>query len=200
MSKKITASCTLLCLLTLALPAGVFAGGEYKANLYQDLNKNGKPDNNEKSGGGWKENQNISYEGFVPCGNNVCANGIMKDSKCEPPGTLIEGKTNPCQLCHAFVMANGMISYLLINIVPILAVFMLVIGGVMFYFGGANPGLLGKAKTLIKGIVIGLFLIYGAYMIIGIFLAVLGAAEISTIKGIFKHGVFSVKCPIDIPY
>ena len=73
---------------------------------------------------------------------------------------------------------------------------MIVIGGIMLYFGGAKPELIGRAKTLFKSVGTGLFLIYGAFMVLGVFLTVLGAADMSPVKNIFQNGVFSINCPI----
>lgn len=138
----------------------------------------------------------VCYDGFVPCGKEVWYGTMGPGGKCQ--GTLSE-KPLQCQLCHFFVMIDGMIDYLLVKIIPPVAVLMIVIMGVMYYFGGAKPELLSRSKTVIKTIIIGLALIYGAYMIIGIFLSVLGASKVEQVKDIFDKGVFSVNCPIDGP-
>jgi len=146
----------------------------------------------------------IYYEGIVPCGKDVLkcdtwdtADGIVEEKdRC----TLPEKINMHCQLCHSFVMIDGIIDYVLISIIPYVTVLMLVIGGIMFYFGGTKPELLGKSKTLFKGVAIGLVLIYGSYMIVGFFLSVLGAAEINTIQNAFdaEEGVFKINCPIEV--
>lgn len=173
-----------------------------------------------KDGKGVGNPRDVCYEGIVPCGKNVvvCSEGDAKCRKCNPdaPGfdpmepdkcsesdkICVNGvqQNMHCQLCHSFVMIDGIIDYVLINIIPYITVLMLVIGGVMFYFGGAKPELLGKSKTLFKGVIIGLVLIYGAYMIVGFFLTVLGAADINPIGEAFDAdtGVFKVNCPIEI--
>lgn len=148
------------------------------------------------------ETKEVCYEGLVPCGKPVMLGGELKNGKCSGGAmTKKDGKEAPlhCQLCHFFVMIDGIIDFVLTDVVPPVAVLMLVIGGVMFYFGGGKPELLGRAKTLLKAVVIGLLLIYGAYMIVGIFLSVLGAAEVESVKGVFEHGVFSIKCLVELP-
>ncbi len=162
-----------------------------------------------------KDGPKVEYEGFVPCGKCVCpvdkavaidnlpdlvADNTKKFCVAGPTATC----PNPevflhCQLCHFFVMADNAIDYLMIDIIPILAVLMLIIGGVMFYFSGANPGLMGRAKTLLKSIVIGIFLIYGAYMVVNYFLVIVGAAKVNPVTSVFQNGVFSIKCPIEMP-
>jgi len=134
----------------------------------------------------------VCYEGFVPCGKMVIKNGNVENGKCEGgEGVLID-----CQLCHIFIMINNIVSFLLINIVPPLAVLMIVIGGVMFYAGGGKPDLIDKAKKLLLGVVIGLFLIYGAYLIIGLFLSILGATNWQPFADWADMGVFSINCPL----
>lgn len=142
----------------------------------------------------------VFYDGIVPCGKAVTVKEW--DSIAEKCTDVIvaENKIVHCQLCHSFIMIDGIIDYVLINIIPYITVLMIVIGGVMFYFGGAKPDLLGKSKTLFKGVIIGLVLIYGAYMIVGIFLSVLGAAKINPIKDAFNSntGVFTIDCPVKL--
>lgn len=148
----------------------------------------------------------LHYQGFVPCGQcvkieggDLSANHTDTQQCGVPADSPTDTKYVHCQLCHLFVMIDEMIAFVLINIVPPLAVLMFVIGGIMFYFGGAKPELLSRGRTLIKTVAIGLALIYGAYMIIGIALTLLGAASIGPVKEVFQHGVFSIQCSINIP-
>ncbi len=160
--------------------------------------------------------QDVRYTGFVPCGKCVEVSGAgfnipntWSPEKIEDFKKLAEercgDKSDPlrqiylhCQLCHFFVMIDGIISFVLIYIVPPLAVLMLVAGGLMLYFGGVNPNLLTRGKTLMKGVLIGLALVYGAYMIVGIILTIIGAADVNPIKSIFNEGVFSIDCAVKL--
>ncbi|MEK9153204.1 MAG: hypothetical protein AAB723_01225 [Patescibacteria group bacterium] len=148
----------------------------------------------------------VCYEGMVPCGKNVRVETFT------PPSTVTWNPTNKaceggrpaiinCQLCHFFVMIDGLMDFLLVDIVPYITIAMLVIGGVMFYFRGFKQGLQKSAIDLFKSVVIGLFLIYGAYMLVGIFLMVIGSATINPIKDVFdsSNGVFSILCPVEVP-
>ena len=203
MLKKLAAFFLVVLILGMFLPLMVSAG-HYKA--FSDI-ENGKPTDTAVE-------STIYYEGIVPCGKKVlkCAEwdtdaNLTERDRCKTAstpaaaGTVSTEEVNMhCQLCHSFVMIDGIIDYVLISIIPYLTVLMLVVGGVMFYFGGAKPELLGKSKTLFKGVVIGLVLIYGSYMIVGFFLSVLGAAEVNPIEDAFDAdiGVFRVNCPIKI--
>ncbi|MDO8524744.1 MAG: pilin [bacterium] len=190
------------------LPNLALADSIYQIQLFKDANLNGIYDpgsnKNEVETG---SPITVCYDGFVPCGKVLCkeldAKGKCKnkDGSCITGLDYKDGKEKPiqCQLCHSFIMVDRAVDYVVTKLVPLLAVLMLVIGGVMFYFGGVRPELLSRAKTLIKGVVIGLVLIYSAYMIVNIFLMVLGASEINSVKDVFSNGVFSVKCPVYVP-
>ena len=133
----------------------------------------------------------IYYEGLVPCGKEV-----LKDPAWDVHNKKYEGGTPlviHCQFCHFFVMVDGIIDFLLINIVPPLAVLMIVAGAIMFYFGGGKPELISKGKTIIKSVAIGLFLIYGAFMIVGTLLTVLGVVEWT---GLTSGNWFKIGCQI----
>lgn len=85
---------------------------------------------------------------------------------------------------------------MLIYIIPYLAVLFLVIGGIYFYFGGGKPECLKTGKDLIKGVFIGLFLIYGSYLLVGTFLDVLGVIDSNLANWATKGSPFSINCMI----
>jgi len=130
----------------------------------------------------------VKYEGLVPCG------------KSEQGPNETEGVTKPCQLCHLFVMLDGIIDFVLIGILPWIVVLMILIAGVMFYFAGGNPSLLLQTKKLITSVVIGLAIILCSYLIIGTVLSVLGVLHWTTLDTWFEgNGVFMIDCPIGEP-
>jgi len=156
----------------------------------------------------------LEYDGLVPCGKCLkvvepigdLAGSVTEEQQylqsvtkqnCDTED-LTEKIYLDCQLCHLFIMLDDLITFVLINIIPPLAILMIIVGGVMFYLGGARPELVGRGRKLVVGVVIGLFLIYGAYMIVGTLLKVVGAAEFGPASKVFKDGVFSIKCPVRI--
>ena len=64
---------------------------------------------------------------LVPC-------GLSGD---DPETSIYENC--PCTLCHFFILFKNIIDFVLIRIVPAVAVLMLVIGGIMFFGAGENP-------------------------------------------------------------
>lgn len=91
-------------------------------------------------------------KGLVPCGTNCC----------------------PCNLCMFFVLIDDILDFLLSKIVPVVAVLMLVIGGVMFLVSTGNPGTITNARRIISSTLIGLAVIYGSFFFVGLVLKWIG--------------------------
>lgn len=92
--------------------------------------------------------------GIVPCGRD-----------CNDPSTAAD-ETVSCGLCHLFVMTNNIIQKIFKWVAPTIAVLMLIIGGALFLFGGAKPDTITRAKGIITSVVIGLLIIFSAWVIV----------------------------------
>jgi len=114
--------------------------------------------------------------GLVPCGTE-------RDPK---TGEI----TNPCEFCHFFVLFKNIIDFLLmprpklnqgIPLVPLIAILMIVIGGVMFMLAHVepigNPAWIPQAQSLMRAVVFGLILIYGAWLIVNLFFQLIGVQQ-----------------------
>ena len=125
------------------------------------------------------------HAGLVPC-------GLSEDDPGQPGDQTVS-----CQLCHLFVMMDNWIDGLLFMVVPPLAVLMIAIGGGMYIISQGNPEMLGRAKKLFTSVVIGLLIIYGAFLIIGTFLWAIGLADWTTqiYQNWWKEGFFEIPCP-----
>lgn len=110
--------------------------------------------------------------GLVPCG----------------PGTGVD-----CELCHLFVLFNNIIQFLMINIIPLLAVLMFVWGGVTFYLAAGDPTGVTKGKNIIKSTLIGLVIVYMAWSLVGIFVTAIGAGEYVGESGVW----YQIDCEVD---
>jgi hypothetical protein len=139
---------------------------------------------------------NVCYEGLVPCGKLLpkITGTNPKDCSTSQNFQLVH-----CTFCHIFLMANSVIAFVLLKFVPPVTVLMIVIGGVMFFLGGAKPDLIQRGKKLIQGVLIGIFLVYGAYFIVGEALTVLGISKHNSLSQVFQKGIFSIQCPIYVP-
>lgn len=100
-------------------------------------------------------------EGLVPCG----------------PGT-----SKPvCTLCDFFEMIARIVDFVLFRIVPALAILMIAVAGVMYivaFLGPeGGPGMINKAKTVLKSVFFGLLIAYGAWLIVNTFFMVVGVSS-----------------------
>ncbi|MDD5146486.1 MAG: pilin [Candidatus Pacebacteria bacterium] len=138
----------------------------------------------------------VCYEGLVPCGKLLpkITGTDPKDCAASQDLQLVH-----CTFCHIFLMANSIIAFVLLKLVPPVTVLMIVIGGVMFFLGGAKPDLIQRGKKLIQGVLIGIFLVYGAYFIVGEVLTVVGISKHNPLSQVFQKGIFSIQCPIQVP-
>lgn len=98
---------------------------------------------------------NCPTEGLVPCGTTDC----------------------PCEFCDFFVMLNRIVKFVMFALVPAVAVLMLIVGGIMFFFGGAKPDTLIRAKGIITSVIIGLVIIFCAWVVVNTVLNMSGLIE-----------------------
>jgi hypothetical protein len=114
--------------------------------------------------------------GLVPCG----------------PGTA----KPTCEFCDLFVLLDNFIDFFFIKIVLPVATLMIVIGGIMFFVAAGNPQKITTAKSILTSVAIGLFLIFGAWLILGLFFQAIGLADWT--KNIYQNwwqkGFFEIPC------
>ena len=103
------------------------------------------------------------------------------------------GGDNPCQFCHIFVLIANIVNYVLTCLVPIIAGLMIIIGGLYLLAAGASPETLGKAKSVITATVIGLVIIFLAWVFLNTVLDFMGIAEWT---GLGTWWEFTDKCPV----
>lgn len=81
---------------------------------------------------------------------------------------------DPCTFCDFFVLFDNIVRFFIGGIVPPVAVLMITIGGIMLFLSSDNPSNINKAKGIFKTVIIGLILIYGAWIIVNMFLTLPG--------------------------
>jgi hypothetical protein len=81
---------------------------------------------------------------------------------------------SPCEFCHFFVMFKNIMDFIFIEIVPPLAVLLIVWGGMLYIFSADNPGNIAKANSIFKSVAISLIIIYGAWLLINLFFQAIG--------------------------
>jgi hypothetical protein len=84
---------------------------------------------------------------------------------------------DPCTLCDFFLMLDRAIDFLIAppgGIVFIVAALILVIGGVMFVVSTGEPEKIATAKKTMTNAVLGLIIIFAAWLFINLFYTVIG--------------------------
>ncbi len=113
----------------------------------------------------------VQARGLVPCGNEAAG---------EPP----------CNFCHLFQLVDNIVDTIIFPIVPVIAVLVIVIGGVYLFFGGPSEKAYTTGKRLIKNAVIGLIIVYVGWVVVGSVIAFivershLGSFNFTATKGI----------------
>jgi len=121
---------------------------------------------------------------IVPCGTEWIDN---PDSS---PGEPAKICINPCNLCHIFELLNNVLAFVLTCLVPIAATIMLVWGGFYFLVSGAKPTDVNKAKRIVTAAVVGLVIIFVAWMFLNTFLTSIGVAEWTGLE----EGWWDIQC------
>ena len=102
---------------------------------------------------------------------------------------------HPCTICDFFKLIQNVINFILFEIVPPLTILIVAIGGFMFVFSYVNPieggpSMIARAKKLFTALALGLLLIYGSWVLINTFFAVIGVASWTGLK----EGWFKINC------
>ena len=103
--------------------------------------------------------QSVNAVGLVPCGN-----GVFDDS-----GNRIE-----CNFCHIFELANNIYKFVVFELVPIVSILMIAIGGFTILISGASkPDMYKKGIDIIKITVVALIIIYASWLVVQFVLGIL---------------------------
>ena len=105
-------------------------------------------------------------DGLVPCG------GLIYDSDGN-----IAGEEPSCELCHIFQLINNIINWVLFVLIPIIAPIFIVIGGIYLLIARGDPGMFSQGKNVLTATVIGLIIVYTAYVLLSTMLSFLGVAD-----------------------
>ncbi|MDD5569444.1 MAG: pilin [Candidatus Pacebacteria bacterium] len=95
-----------------------------------------------------------------------CGNGDPTD-----PGFV------PCDFNAAFCTVNRVVKFILVQVIPPLAVIYFVIAGFLILTAAGNPSKVQQGKQMITYGVIGIILVYGAWIIVYEFVGIIGGAN-----------------------
>ncbi len=94
------------------------------------------------------------------------------------------------KLCHFFVLLRNLVTFVIYILGPLFAVFFLVIAGFLYVFSAEKSSNVQQAKDIMRSVFWGLVIIYGAWLLVSLFLSVMGVAEWTNLK----DGWFVIKC------
>jgi type IV secretory pathway VirB2 component (pilin) len=101
---------------------------------------------------------------------------------------------DPCKLCHLFLMFTDIVGFVMVTLVPPIAVLMLVVAGFnLFIKGTGDPAEMKKGQKAMMTIVIGLVLIYGSWIIVN---TLLSASGLVAWEGLKEGGWNVIGCGI----
>jgi len=112
---------------------------------------------------------------------------------CNTPLVPCGGPANPCKLCHFFVLFTNIVNFVLFCIVPPLAALMIAIGGFYLIFSGENPENVKKGGGIIKATLIGLLIVFSAWLVVNLFFQLIGVADWTGLKSWWQ-----INCPINL--
>ncbi len=107
-------------------------------------------------------------------------------------GGLLEGvPKDPSQmsLCHIFLVMKNVINFLFFTLLLPTAICLAIYISIMYYFGGDDPGKILKAQKTFKSMLIGIFIMFSAWLFVNLFMQMIGVAD----PGL-KDGWFIMKC------
>jgi len=159
---------------------------------------------------GFAQAQAAASTGLVPCGGfELDADGNRITMPLTSPVPAGWGKISntemaklqpACQLCHIFVLVQNILNIFLFPFVPIIGALLLVIGGFLFFVGGASPAQVGRGRTIITATLIGIVIIYTSWLLVNTFLGFIG---VSSFTGFFndpatsqEEGWWQIDCPV----
>jgi len=109
---------------------------------------------------------------------------------CEGPIVPCGGAGGPCQFCDIFVLIDNIIKLILTCLAPIAVGLMIVIGGFYFLAAGPSPEKVNQAKSVITAAIIGLVIVFIAWIFLNTFLDMIGVATWTGLGNWWK-----ISCP-----
>lgn len=96
----------------------------------------------------------IVFAGLVPCGLD----------RNDP--TTSWNDTLPCNFCDIFVLLHNIFWFITINLAAPLSVLLFMIGAFILMFSGANEGWKTRAKSILRGTLIGVIIVLLSWVIV----------------------------------
>ncbi len=119
-----------------------------------------------------QNNANADDACLQDAGLNVCGGFVPCGRMANNPNTPWDD-TATCDFCHIAVLLNLFMDFL-VSMALIISILAIVFTGFLFITSGGNPENRNKAKSYFKGIMIGFFVIFLAWLLIDFLFIVWG--------------------------
>lgn len=103
-----------------------------------------------------------------------------------------------CTLCDFFSLAQNIFNFVAIQLVPVVAILLIFWGGYTFLISSGSPAGITKGKSILKNTVIGLVIVYTAYLAAS-YLVTFLAGERSLAGSSFTPSGFVIQCSANPP-
>lgn len=131
--------------------------------------------------------QAVSWLPLVPC-------GVSNDNPDTP-----QDETQPCNQCDLFRLLKNIIDFVLMGLMPPLAMILFVWGGFLILMGGANPSLISQGKTIFWNTVMGVAIISSSWLITNTIIRSIAADNIAPEWWKFECRVGTAVSPTPTP-
>jgi hypothetical protein len=98
----------------------------------------------------------------------------------------------PCQICHLFVMLDRLVRFVFVYLIFPIATLLIVISGGMLIFSAGDSGRLSQGKSIFFSTLIGLLIIFSAWLLVNLFMTGIGMADWVG-RG---EGWYRIRCPV----
>ncbi len=149
-----------------------------------NANETNSYDLNVTDSGGDTRNLKVSYEGLVPCGRCLDAEGEFYSLWLDDLHNCDRSEDEtyiPCDLCHGFIIFDHIISFFLGTLIPIAAMIVIIISGILLMTTGwRGPDKVNKVKKALTGAVIGIVISVFSWAIVTVLIASFMHTDYST--------------------
>ncbi|MBI2123708.1 MAG: hypothetical protein HYU04_00430 [Candidatus Wildermuthbacteria bacterium] len=99
------------------------------------------------------------------------------------PDGSVGSKQPDCNFCSVFQLITGIINFFVLpppagfGVVPLIATLLILVGGFYILIAAGRPNLQSQGKSIITAVVIGLLVVYIAWVVVNSILTFLGVAQ-----------------------
>src|SRR3989338_9502799 len=92
-------------------------------------------------------------------------------------------ENKPCEFCDIFKLITGIINFFVLpppagfGVVPLIATLLILVGGFYILIAAGRPDMQNKGKTILTAVVIGLLIVYIAWVVVNFILTFFGVAQ-----------------------